>query len=89
MRNEYRINYAKKIMQLPAFKNYTIEAIGEASGFGSRTTFFNAFKNTMTYLQAIIWSKSNHNFCFKSDQSATPGSVANSFFIFDLTLRMY
>ena len=44
MRNEYRINYAKKIMQLPAFKNYTIEAIGEASGFGSRTTFFNAFK---------------------------------------------
>lgn len=44
LRNKYRIEHAKKIMQFPAYRNYTIEAIGEASGFGSRTTFFNAFK---------------------------------------------
>jgi AraC-like DNA-binding protein len=31
-------------MQFAAYRQYTIEAIGEASGFGSRTTFFNAFK---------------------------------------------
>jgi AraC-like DNA-binding protein len=44
LRNRYRIEHAKKIMQFPAYRHYTIEAIGEASGFGSRTTFFNAFK---------------------------------------------
>lgn len=44
LRNKYRIEHAKKIMQFQAYRNYTIEAIGEASGFGSRTTFFNAFK---------------------------------------------
>jgi AraC-like DNA-binding protein len=44
LRNKYRIEHAKKIMQFPAYRQYTTEAIGEASGFGSRTTFFNAFK---------------------------------------------
>ena len=44
MRNRYRIEYAVKLMQTSAFKNYTIEAIAEAAGFGSRTTFFNSFK---------------------------------------------
>lgn len=44
LRNKYRIEHAKKIMQFAAYRQYTIEAIGEASGFGSRTTFFNAFK---------------------------------------------
>jgi len=50
---------------LPAFKNYTIEAIGEASGFGSRTTFFNAFKKhhdvpPSDYLEQIKSLTSSH-----------------------------
>jgi len=57
MRNGYRVEHAKKMMQLPAFQHYTIEAIGEASGFGSRTTFFNAFKKHQNISPSEYWEQ--------------------------------
>lgn len=57
MRNGYRVEHAKKMMQLPSFRHYTIEAIGEASGFGSRTTFFNAFKKHQNISPSEYWEQ--------------------------------
>lgn len=57
MRNGYRIEHAKKLMQLRAFQHYTIEAIGEAAGFGSRTTFFNAFKKHQNMSPSEYWEQ--------------------------------
>jgi AraC-like DNA-binding protein len=36
--------YAKSLILDPNYANITLEAIGNTAGFGSRTTFFNAFK---------------------------------------------
>jgi AraC-like DNA-binding protein len=44
LRNKNRVEHSKKIMNSSEYKNKTIEAIGQASGFGSRITFLNAFK---------------------------------------------
>ncbi len=43
-RNYHRIQYAKSLILDPNYANITLEAIGNTAGFGSRTTFFNAFK---------------------------------------------
>lgn len=43
-RNFHRVQYAKKLIANPEYANITLEAIGLEAGFGSRTTFFNAFK---------------------------------------------
>jgi AraC-like DNA-binding protein len=40
--NEYRVEEAKSILQKESF--YTIEAIGEQSGFNSKSAFYKAFK---------------------------------------------
>ncbi|WP_208419849.1 helix-turn-helix domain-containing protein [Paraflavitalea devenefica] len=40
--NEYRVNAACKM--LPEQTNFTIEAVGDAVGFNSKSTFFAAFK---------------------------------------------
>ena len=43
--NEYRINEAcRRLLDLTHYGNYTIEAIGESVGFGSRSTFMTTFK---------------------------------------------
>lgn len=42
--NHYRIEEAKALMKSGKFENYTIEAIGQMSGFNSKTTFYKAFK---------------------------------------------
>ena len=55
LRNKNRITFAKNIMRLPAFRNRTIEAIGSASGFGSRVTFFNAFKKYESITPSEYW----------------------------------
>lgn len=44
--NEYRINEAKSIITSDTNQKYSIEGIGNMSGFNSRSAFFNAFKKT-------------------------------------------
>jgi YesN/AraC family two-component response regulator len=41
--NHFRVEASKKMMRDPRYRNYKIEAIAEASGFGSRMSFYNAF----------------------------------------------
>jgi AraC-like DNA-binding protein len=55
LRNKNRIEFSKNIMKLPAFRNRTIEAIGNASGFGSRVTYFNAFKKYESITPSEYW----------------------------------
>ncbi len=43
-RNEWRVNYSKKLMREGKASEMTLEAIGVLSGFSSRNTFFTAFK---------------------------------------------
>lgn len=42
--NQYRIEYAKNLMQNPENKDYTLAYIAESSGFGSLSTFNRSFK---------------------------------------------
>lgn len=42
--NDYRINYAKELLLNKEYSNYTIEAIGNLSGFNSKTAFNSTFK---------------------------------------------
>ncbi len=42
--NHYRIEEAKKMMAQEAFDIYTLEAIAEKSGFGTRQAFYNSFE---------------------------------------------
>lgn len=43
--NQYRVEYAKQLLINDDYKNYTLETIGELSGFNSRSTFNRIFKN--------------------------------------------
>lgn len=45
--SEYRIREFTRLAQLPEYNNYTINALSEACGFRSRTTFVTAFKKVM------------------------------------------
>jgi len=42
--NSYRITYAKSLLNLVKYQNYTIEAIAEESGFSNKVSFYTAFK---------------------------------------------
>lgn len=42
--NRYRVNYAKELIRQEAYQHYTLEAISKMSGFNSKTTFNNRFK---------------------------------------------
>jgi AraC-like DNA-binding protein len=42
--NEYRIKYATQLLLNPEFNNYTLDGIGNISGFNSKTAFNLAFK---------------------------------------------
>lgn len=56
--NEYRIEFAKKMLLNPSNKNLTIEYIGEKSGFKSKSAFNAAFKK-ITGLTPSILKKNN------------------------------
>ena len=43
--NKYRVEYAQELLQNEAYANYTLEEIGNLSGFNSRSTFNRIFKN--------------------------------------------
>jgi AraC-like DNA-binding protein len=55
--NQYRVAYAIKKIEEGYLDDYTLEALGETSGFNSRTTFFNAFKKEMGYSPSEYWKK--------------------------------
>ena len=42
--NEFRVEHAKKLMDDPEFKGYTVVSMGLESGFNSKSTFYKAFK---------------------------------------------
>lgn len=44
LRMEYRVNYARELLSSGKSKELTIEAIGNMSGFSSRSSFYAAFK---------------------------------------------
>jgi AraC-like DNA-binding protein len=43
--NQYRVEYAKTLLVDKEYQHYTLESIGELSGFNSRSTFNRIFKN--------------------------------------------
>ena len=43
--NKYRVEYAQALLTSKAYQHYTLEAIGNLSGFNSRSTFNRIFKN--------------------------------------------
>jgi AraC-like DNA-binding protein len=45
LRSQYRVEYAKKLLLDLNKKNITIEAIGDESGFPTRSSFYRAFKS--------------------------------------------
>jgi len=45
-RNEWRVAYAKKLIEEGKANTLTLEAIGKLSGFESRITFYHAFKKS-------------------------------------------
>lgn len=42
--NEFRVEYAKKLLVNKEFSNYTITSIGLESGFNTKTSFYSTFK---------------------------------------------
>lgn len=42
--NEFRVEHAKKLINDPDFKDYTVVSMGLESGFNSKSTFYKAFK---------------------------------------------
>jgi AraC-like DNA-binding protein len=55
--NQYRVEYAISKIEDGYLDDYTLEALGEISGFNSRTTFFNAFKKEMGFSPSEFWKK--------------------------------
>ncbi len=55
--NQYRIAYAITQIEEGYLDDYTLEALGETSGFNSRTTFFNAFKKERGCSPSEYWKK--------------------------------
>lgn len=47
--NDFRIEYSKKLLTDKSHQNYTIEAIGELSGFNSKSGFNSTFKKNTGY----------------------------------------
>ena len=57
--NDYRIEYSKKVLVDNEFKNFTIEAIGNLSGFNSKSGFNTTFKKH-TGLTPTQFQKANN-----------------------------
>lgn len=45
LKTELRVEYAKTLLNNSQYSNLTIEGIAQMSGFGTRSNFYNAFKN--------------------------------------------
>ncbi len=57
--NSYRVEYAKKILLDKNYCNYTIESIGNISGFNSKTNFNSTFKNRVGMTPSEYKQKKN------------------------------
>jgi AraC-like DNA-binding protein len=44
MKNQLRVEYAKELLSDELMNNLTIDAIGQKSGFSTRSNFYNTFK---------------------------------------------
>jgi YesN/AraC family two-component response regulator len=55
--NKYRIRFAIEKIEEGYLDLYTLEALGEESGFSSRTTFFNAFKKELGISPSAYWKR--------------------------------
>ena len=55
--NKHRVQYAIEKIEEGYLDFYTLEALGEESGFNSRTTFFNAFKKETGNSPSEYWKK--------------------------------
>lgn len=55
--NQHRIAYAVSKIEEGYLDDYTLVALGEISGFNSRTTFFNAFKKEKGCSPSEYWKK--------------------------------
>lgn len=55
--NKHRIQIAIRKIEDGFLDLYTLEALGEALGFSSRTTFFNTFKKEMGISPSGYWKK--------------------------------
>jgi len=55
--NKYRIQFAVERIEDGFLDVYTLEALGEQTGFSSRTTFFNAFKKELGTSPSEYWKK--------------------------------
>ncbi|WP_373524271.1 helix-turn-helix domain-containing protein [Aquiflexum sp.] len=55
--NQYRIAFAILKIKEGYLDDYTLEALGEMSGFNSRTTFFNSFKKEKGCSPTEYWKK--------------------------------
>lgn len=55
--NKFRVQFAIERIEDGYLDKYTIEALGAASGFSSRTTFFNAFKKEKGICPSEYWKK--------------------------------
>lgn len=51
--NSYRVNHAKSLLTKDEYAHYSIEAIGNESGFNSRASFFRAFKHHVGLTPAL------------------------------------
>ncbi len=57
--NNYRINYAKKLLTNSNYKEYTIEAISEEVGFNSKSAFNRAFKKNTSITPSEYRKRNN------------------------------
>lgn len=51
----YRVEYAKQRIEEGFLDEYTLEALGQESGFKSRTAFFNVFKKEIGVCPSEYW----------------------------------
>lgn len=64
MKNQLRVEYAKELLSDELMNNLTIDAIGQKSGFSTRSNFYNTFKvetgcTPSEYLKSIKIEKNN------------------------------
>ncbi len=64
LKNHLRIEYAKELLQSDLNNNFTIDAIGQKSGFSTRSNFYNTFNKEVgcsptDYLKSIKTNKTN------------------------------
>lgn len=59
--NQYRVKFAIEKIEHGYLDDFTVEALGDLSGFNSRTTFFNAFKKEMGCSPKDFWKRYQHS----------------------------